>query len=167
MTEPSLIVFFIIFELHDLKSSVTSKTSFFKTFSSLRFLSLSDIKIKPCCLFASYSIIFSNWSSCCTPFTSTTPLPITEIFTSCRIDPIPLVTFFVIRSNLPNASAIFFISDGLTSTGSRAISTRGTPNRSKLYDLSVSLSLMSLAASSSRHKDCTPTRFPSTSRCPP
>ena len=76
-----------------------------------------------------------------------------DTLTSCLIDPKPLVTIFVVRKSLPNAKAIFFISDGVPIIGSEAISTSGIPKRSRLYSLVESLSSSSLAASSSRQID--------------
>ena len=86
-----------------------SKTSlFFEISSKLEFCNFLAILTRPCCLLALNSTTFSNWSNCCTPLTSTTPPPsLTETLTSCRIEPIPRVTFFVLRSNLPNNNAIF------------------------------------------------------------
>ena len=114
----------MILELQFLKISVTSITSSFEILFTFNELIFSEIIFNPSSLFASNSIIFSSWSSCCTPFTSTIPLPEIEMFTSCRIEPIPLFTFFVVLSNLPNVKAISLTIDGsITSTGSKAIST--------------------------------------------
>ena len=155
MIELSFKDFLIIFDSQFLKSFVISKTSlFFEISPKLEFCNFSAILTRPCCLLASNSTTFSNWSNCCTPLTSTTPPPsLTDTLTSCRIEPIPRVTFFVLRNSLPRDNAIFFIFFESPSTGSNAISIKGTPRRSKLYSLISPLSPSSFAASSSKQID--------------
>ncbi len=117
-----------------------------------------EIFNSPCCLFASYSTTFSNWSNCWTPLTSiTTPFPsLIDTLTSCRIDPNPLFTFFVLLKILPKDNAIFLISVESTSKGSVAISTNGTPKRSNPNFLVLPSSPKIFAASSSKQIDWIP-----------
>ena len=70
-------------------------------------------------IFSTDPLKFLRW----TPLTSiTTPPPsLIDTLTSCRIDPNPLFTFFVLLKILPKDNAIFLISVESTSKGSVAI----------------------------------------------
>ena len=100
--------------------------------------------------------------------TSTTGPPPTDTLTSCLIVPIPRATLPLARSSLPSETAIILVLPGLALVGSSAISTSGTPSRSRQYSRAPS---SRLAASSSRHIDWTPTGppppSPPTDRLPP
>ena len=67
--------------------------------------------------------------------------------------PIPRATFFVTLNNLPSVNATFLIFSGLSIIGSKAISTKGTPRRSRPKNLLFFSSLISFAASYSKQID--------------